>query len=204
MPSSCGSKRVGLAILAVTASSLVFGWVQNTFHPVGGPISVAKILWLNLTLLIFYVVPFWLWREASLDLRLRTLFGWVLASFAIRAPIELYIIYRTRLWRCEYGIAHDLFTLLLVTWLAWRRRGTGEARDTNAASTFIPFLQLTLVVEMFMAWEFQKVASPAAGTYFAAPTIEFSFVNHASWVAVAILYPALAWLLWKARRYETA
>jgi hypothetical protein len=191
-------------MVAVTATTLVFGWVQNTFHPVGGPISLAKILWLNLTLLVFYVVPFWLWRETSLDRRLRSLSGWVLASFAIRAPIELYIIYRTRLWRCEYGIAHDLLTFLLVAWLAWRRRSAGETSDKGVASALIPLLQFTLVVEMFMAWEFHKVASPAAGVYFAAPTIEFSLVNRASWIAVAILYPALVWLIWKSRRYETA
>lgn len=204
MPLLCGSKRVGLAILAVTAASLVFGWAQNTLHPVGGPISVAKILWLNLTLVIFYVVPFWLWREGTLNSGWRSVFGWVLASFAIRAPIELYIIYRTRLWRCEYGIAHDLFTLLLVSWLAWRRRGTSDVGSRNIASAFIPLLQLTLVVEMFMAWEFHKVASPAAGIYFAAPTVEFTFVNRASWIAVAILYPALAWLIWQPNKYETA
>lgn len=204
MPSSCGSRRVGLYILAVTTASLVFGWAQNTFHPVGGAISVAKILWLNLTLLIFYVVPFWLWREPALDARLRSLFGLVLASFAIRAPIELYIIYRTRLWRCEYGLAHDLFTLLLVTWFAWRRPGIGEIRDRSGAGAFIALLQLTLLVEMFMAWEFRKVASPAAGIYFAAPTAEFNVVNRASWIAVAILYPALAWLIFKPNRHETA
>jgi hypothetical protein len=187
----------------VTAASFVFGGVQNTFHPVGGPISFAKILWLNLALLVFYVVPFWLWRDPSLEPNARAMFGWVLASFVVRAPIEICVIYFTRLWRCEYGIAHDLFTLLLVTWLSWRWRGTTESGNKDVASIFIPLLQVTLLVETFMAWEFHKVASPAAGTYFAAPTAEFSFVNRASWIAVAVLYPALAWLVWKSRRYET-
>jgi hypothetical protein len=201
--SSCDSKRATFAILVVTAACLVFGWVQNTFHPVGGPISFAKVLWLNLALLQFYVVPFWLWRDPSLEPSARAICGWVLASFAVRAPIELCVIYFTRLWRCEYGIAHDLFTLLLVAWLSFRRRGTTEFGNKDVTNIFIPLLQVTLVVEMFMAWEFHKVASPAAGTYFAAPTAEFSFVNRASWIAVAVLYPPLAWLVWKSRRYET-
>jgi len=200
---SCDSKRATFAIFAVTAASFIFGWVQNTLHPVGGPISFVKILWLNLALLVFYVVPFWLWCDTSLEPRARSIFGWVLASFAVRAPIELCVIYFTRLWRCEYGIAHDLLTLLLLSWLTWRWRGTTESRHKNVANIFIPLLQVTLVVEMFMAWEFHKVASPAAGTYFAAPTAEFSLVNRASWIAVAVLYPALAWLVWTSRRYET-
>jgi hypothetical protein len=202
--SSCDSKRATLAIVAVTAASFAFGWVQNRFHPVGGPISFAKILWLNFALLMFYVVPFWLWRDESLEPRIRSISGWVLLSFALRAPIELAIIYGTRLWRCEFGIAHDLFTLLLVFYLTWRRRATGEARKATVASIFVPLLQVTLLVEMFMAWEFHKVASPADGTYFAAATAQFCLVNRASWIAVAVLYPALAWLVLASRRYETA
>lgn len=204
MLSSCDSRRAAIAIGVVTAASFSFGWVQNTLHPVGGEISLAKVLWLNLTLLVFYVVPFWLWRDASLEPQARSIFGWVLASFALRAPVELYIIYFTRRWRCEYGIAHDLLTLLLVCGLAWRRRGTIASGNESATGIFIPLLQVTLIVEMFMAWEFHKVASPANGTYFAAPTAEFNLVNRASWVAVALLYPALGWLVWKSRRHETA
>ena len=202
MLSSCDSRRATLAILAVTMASFGFGWVQNAFHPVGGPISLAKILWLNLALLVFYVVPFWLWRDVGLEPQARSIFGWVFASFSVRAPFELCIIYLTRWWRCEYGIAHDLFTLLLVSWLTWRWIGTTRSRP-SAATIFIPLLQVTLIVEMFMAWEFHKVASPATGIYFAAPTAAFSLVNRASWLAVVVLYPALAWLLWKSRRYET-
>jgi hypothetical protein len=194
---------VALAILGVTAAAVCFGWAQNTFHLAGGTISVPKVLWLNFALIVFYIVPFWLWRDDSVDPRLRSLFGWALASFTVRAPIELYIIYRTRLWRCEYGIAHDLFTLLLVSWLALRRSGAGKRAIGGAASRFIPLLQITIVVEMFMAWRFRQVASPAAGTYFAAPTPEFNFVNRASWIAVSVLYPALAWLLWKSKQHET-
>lgn len=189
----------------VSVGSVVFGWAQNTFHPVGGPISIPKILWLNLALLVFFVVPLWLWSDPAVERRLRALFGWVLLSFALRAPVELYILYQTRLWRCEYGIAHDLFVFLLAGWLAWRRRdpGAGRTARDRAAAAFVPLLQLTLVVEMFMAWEFNRIASPAEGTYFAAPTPEFHFVNLASWIAVAVLYPALGWLVWKSRPYET-
>jgi hypothetical protein len=56
-------------------------------------------------------------------------------------------------------------------------------------------LQITLFAEMFMAWEFSKLASPAEGIYFAADTPHFRLVNMASWIAVATGYPALLYLL---------
>ena len=64
-------------------------------------------------------------------------------------------------------------------------------------------LQITLCVEIFMAWEFSKLASPAQGIYFASDTPHFRLVNVASWFAVALGYPALLYLLsW--RREERA
>jgi hypothetical protein len=69
------------------------------------------------------------------------------------------------------------------------------ARREYMALRVATLLQITLFVEMFMAWEFSKLASPAEGIYFAADTPHFRFVNVASWIAVAIGYPALLYLL---------
>jgi len=55
---------------------------------------------------------------------------------------------------------------------------------------------------MFMAWEFSKLASPAEGIYFAADTPHFRFVNLASWLAVAIGYPALLHLLSRSQKEQ--
>jgi len=73
------------------------------------------------------------------------------------------------------------------------------ARRDFSALRVANFLQITLFVEMFMAWEFSKLASPAEGIYFAADTPHFRIVNVASWIAVAIGYPALLYLLSRSR-----
>jgi len=155
---------------------------------------MAKTLWLNYMLVAMYVVPFFLWRDKTLAPETRNLFGWLFVSFALRAPIELWIIFFTRGWRCGYGITHDLLTVGLLIFLRWRM-SPEMARREYVALRVATLLQITLFVEMFMAWEFSKLASPAEGIYFAADTPHFRFVNVASWIAVAIGYPALLYLL---------
>jgi len=76
------------------------------------------------------------------------------------------------------------------------------ARRDFAALRVLTLLQITLFVEMFMAWEFSKLASPAEGIYFAADTPHFRFVNLASWIAVAIGYPVLLYLLSRNREEQ--
>jgi hypothetical protein len=186
------------SIVVLSAASAVFAWRQNHLGVVGGPISVAKTLWLNYMLIAMYVVPFFLWREKTLAPATRSLFGWLFASFALRAPVELWIIFFTRGWRCAYGITHDLLTVGLLAFLRWRM-SPELARCEFAALRVVTLLQITLFVEMFMAWEFSKLASPAKGIYFAADTPHFRVVNVASWIAVAIGYPALLYLLSRSR-----
>jgi hypothetical protein len=182
------------SIGVLSVASAVFAWRQNHLAVVGGPISVAKTLWLNYMLIAMYIIPFFLWREKTLTPTTRNLFGWLFVSFALRAPIELWIIFFTRGWRCAYGIAHDLLTLGLMIYLRWRMSPELPPRDVTALRV-ATLLQITLLVEMFMAWEFSKLASPAQGIYFAADTPHFHFVNVATWIAVAAGYPALLYLL---------
>lgn len=159
---------------------------------------MAKTLWLNYMLIAMYIVPFFLWREKTLSPTTRSLFGWLFASFALRAPLELWIIFFTRGWRCAYGVTHDVLTVGLLVFLRWKMSPDSARRD-SAALRVLTLLQITLFVEMFMAWEFSKLASPAQGIYFAADTPHFRFVNVASWIAVSIGYPAMLYLLSRSR-----
>jgi len=188
-------------IAALSAASALFAWKQNHLGGVGGPISMAKTLWLNYMLIAMYIVPFFLWREDTLAPATRRLFGAIFLSFAVRAPIELWIIYYTRVWRCGYGIAHDVFTILLIIFLRRGLTPTAAERD-SAALRVSTLLQIMLAVEIFMAWEFSLLASPAQGIYFAADTPHFRLVNIASWIAVSFGYPALLYLLWRSRNEQ--
>jgi hypothetical protein len=187
-----------VAVTAVLAATLAFGVLQNHVGFTGGPISVAKTLWLNYALEVFLVVPFCFWRCGSYSPAVRRIFGAVFLSFAIRGLIELYILYFTRAWECIYGISHDLFTFALV--LVLLQRVSNVLPADRRALRFVPILLCTLIVECFMAWQFSRLASPNDGIYFAADTEHFRRVNLWSWIAVGIGYPVLAYFLWMTRR----
>lgn len=187
-----------MGVIAVFIAILGFGFLQNRFGFTGGPISAAKALWLAYTVQVFLVVPFLLWRCDIYSARVRNIFGAVFVSFAVRAVIELYILYFTRAWECIYGITHNLFTFALTIVLLGRVMN--PSRPDRRVLGFIPILLCTLLVECFMAWQFSRLASPNDGIYFAADTEHFRRVNLWSWIAVSIGYPALFYFLWITRK----
>lgn len=183
-----------LAVAAFSATSAVFGFVQNRGKLVGGPISTPKVLWLNYALIVFFVLPFWLWRGAPLSPAVSAVFGWVLLSFVLRAVIEFYLIYVTITWKCVYGIGHDWFTFLLAAGLRGVLSATAGAADAQALQ-FLTAYQLVLLVESYMAWAFSKLASPQDGVYFASDEEKFRRINNITKVAVTAGYAYLAYFL---------
>jgi hypothetical protein len=170
-----------------------FAWRQNHHGVVGGPISLAKTIWLHYTMTMFFIVPFFFWRDRDLHAHVRLAFGLVFTAFLIRAVVQFGLAFIYRLWRCEYGIAHDLLVVAVIAALAWGH--AGSPLDW-AASWLAILVQASLLVEAFMAWQFRKLADPRSGIYFAAPTGHFQFVNRATWAAVGVGYPLLGWTLW--------
>ena len=193
MSAAASSRLRWWLIAGIALATGVFAWRQNHAHIVGGPISVAKTWWLGCTLTVFFALPFALWKNARLAPAVRALFGWVFASFAARGAVELAIIYGTRGWKCGYGIAHDLFTLVLAEALARRVQNPGPA--DRRALHFKWLLQATLLIEAYMAWRFRQIASPAQGIYFAADTPEFRAINEITLIAVTAVLGATAWFL---------
>ena len=179
--------------VGVTLATLTFSRFQNEGHLVGGDISMAKTLWLNLTIIGFLIIPAHLWRDSRVDPRLRTIFGLVFGSFIVRATVELPILYLTDWWKCSYGIAHDLLTAAVVVSLFVRARGAVRTRDPN--SGFLWLILGLLVVEATFAYAFCSVADPGSGTYFASDEAVFRTINRATWLTVITGYSVLAFLL---------
>ncbi len=171
----------------MAAASLTFGLVQNAGWIKGGAISLPKILWLNFALTTFFVLPALIAFASRFEAPTRRLFALVFASFAARAAVELYLIYATDLWRCAYGITHNLLTAALVLALWAPARG------------FAFLLLAALATESLMAYLFSRAADPADGTFFAAPTAHFAPINSFTWAAVATFYPWLLALVFRNR-----
>ena len=172
-----------IVIGSITAATITFGFAQNAGWFKGGAISPPKILWLNFALIAFFALPALITFTPGATRRERRLFKIILASFAIRAIIEFYLIYATNLWRCEIGIAHTLFTATL-TLIYW----------TPARGVTLLVLA-TMLTESVMADLFSRAADPAQGIFFAAPTAHFAAINTFTWIVVIILYPWLFALL---------
>jgi hypothetical protein len=191
-------KSLLIVLSLLLVGCMAFGWVQNHSDAVGGAISLPKILWLNLAIASFLVIPAFVWWDERIHGSVRLLYGWFLAGFAVRAVIELPIIYFTHAWRCAYGISHDLVMMVLVIVL-WRnaRNRLRQNEATRVAGAFVPLLLVVLSCEMLNAWLFSQVADPQTGIYYANTSDTFRMINVVTWLEVATLYPVLGYWLKK-------
>lgn len=184
-----------ICLLLTLMLCLKFGWWQNHHAQLGGDISLAKVLWLNLALCCFFIIPAALWREKNLVRPLRVLYGLVFASFVLRAFIEAPMLYLWQNWRCAYGITHDAVVMLVLIIVLLPRVMTSD-KMLLSARRFGWLLIVVLICEALNAWLFSRVADPLHGIYFAADSAEFRRINLITWIEVAALYPALLhWVL---------
>jgi len=188
--------RPAIACLAVSGAMALFAWHQNTTAIVGGPTSVPQALWLNLTVLVFLVMPLVWWQGSRLHPDLKLLFALGFAAFFLRGLVELPVLYLTTWWRCFYGIIHDVtvFAILGAGYLRCRPR-LGPADRTG--EFFLGMYLVLLIAEACFAWAFSQLASPAAGIYFAADTPRFAGLNLAISAVVILAYPGLGLMVWQ-------
>lgn len=189
-------RKLGLlgALVALGAAAVVFYRRQNRPEQLGGPMSLAKILWLNYALAAWYLVPWWFLRSGKLSWGVRRAYAAHLASFAARGAAELWMLYVTVSWKPPYGIGHDLFTLGLIT---TQLRGDRE-RDATARP-FLNSIRVALVVEVLFAWLFYRASQRESGIYFASNDPTYQRINRLTWVAVVAAYTDLGLTLWRER-----
>ena len=189
------------ALIALATASLWFYYRQNFAGQIGGEMSVAKLLWLDYTLLAWFIVPFFVWRAPLITLPLRQIYGAHLANFMIRGAAELWMLYVSISWLPPYGIAHDVFSIGLITVLLWRTRWSVKTRESqnSAARRFLLSIRIGLVCEMAFAWLFYRATEGKIGIYFASDDPHFAFINNLTWVIVLFAYADLIHFVWRAR-----
>ncbi|HSE01159.1 MAG TPA: hypothetical protein VLB72_10545 [Burkholderiales bacterium] len=155
-----GSER-GLAaaawssVAALFATALLFFWVQNTFRPVGGEISWAKLFWLMYAVLFWFVLPLLLVADPRLSGAWRRPFTVLAALMLIRGVIEPWMLYVALNWSPWYGIGHDIVCMATLAILGWtlRERRTGAVERT----VFVHLIVTTALFspEIYFAWYMQ-------------------------------------------------
>ena len=147
--------RTALASLAVlVVATAAFYWVQNRFRPVGGEISVPKLLWLGYAIALWVVMPALLAADGRISRPLRQSFAVLLILVFARGAAELWMLYVLLNWSPWYGIAHDLVCMTVLSVLALRaarpRLPIERVVIAHLAVTAAAFLP-----EMYFAWYMQ-------------------------------------------------
>lgn len=175
------------AIALLAAAAVVFYLAQNTLRPVGGEISVVKLLWLAGAILLWGVLPLLLLADTRLGPMLRRAFAVLAALMLARAVVEGWMLYVTLNWSPWYGIAHDALcaaVLLAFAARAWPRNaleGSVRMHLRVTAAFFAP--------EMYFAWYMQAhfVTQGEAAVYFVPDEAAYADVLRATTVAVVCL-----------------
>ena len=180
----------------VTAAVFAFARKQNGGGRVGGPISLPKTLWLNYTLLSWFVIPAALLRRQGLSPGTRAALRAHLLSFGIRGTAEMWMLYRTHSWRVAYGVGHDLLDLVMVSALLPRGRHRRGGRANAVARRHLDDVRWTLVAEMVFASLFHSAVEGRTqgqdGIYFASDEPHFRRINLLTALVDGAAYARLA------------
>lgn len=146
-----------LAALVVVALGLAFLHRQNRRGGLGGRISRPKILWLLYAVYFWFVVCPVLALDPAVPPPMRLILGAFAAGMWLRGVAEMVMLYVTKNWRPPYGVAHDVFSMVVVViGLLHYRDQWGKLQGTLPLWTFTLILVLlaSLAIETYYAAAF--------------------------------------------------
>ena len=197
-------------LVGAGVSALVYRFArkQNRGERVGGAISLPKSLWLNYTLLSWFVIPAELLRREGLSAGNRAALRAHLLSFTARGAAEMWMLYRTHSWRCAYGVGHDAIDLaMLSVMMRPGRDGSGEGVD-GVARRHLDSIRGTLVAEMVFATLFNRTVAGQTqgqdGIYFANDEPHFRRINNLTAAVDVVAYARLAMVMRDLLRMDSA
>ncbi len=192
----------------VTVAVCAFARKQNRGDRVGGRISLPKSLWLNYTLLSWFVIPATLLRREGLSPGNHAALRAHLLSFTARGAAEMWMLYRTHSWRCAYGVGHDAIDLAMLS--VMMRPGREGSRDgvDGIARRHLDSIRATLVAEMVFATLFNRTVAGKTqgqdGIYFASDEPHFRLINHLTAAVDVVAYARLAMVMRDLIRLDAA
>lgn len=149
-------------LIAVGTIGFIFYLRQNRQARMGGGISRAKALWLTYaTYTWFFLTPI-LAFDSSVPYGIRVVLGCFAASMWFRGIIELFMLYVSKNWKPPYGIAHDVFSLvLLIVTSIWFRNDISITTSGIGAwiVAYLFFLTGSMVCETHYATVFNSLVA---------------------------------------------
>lgn len=204
-------RKVPVWLLAAAGvSGLVYRFArkQNRGERMGGPISLPKSLWLNYTLLSWFVIPAELLRRQGLSPGNRAALRAHLLSFTARGAVEMWMLYRTHSWRCAYGVGHDAIDLAMLSVMMHPGRGESREGVDGVARRHLDSIRATLVAEMVFASLFNSTVAGQTqgqdGIYFASDEPHFRAINNLTGAVDVVAYARLAMVMRDLVRLDVA
>lgn len=179
-------RRLMISLALMSLALMLFAWLQNRGMLVGGEIALAKLLWLFYAIFFWFVLPALVLLDGRGGAWLRRLYRLFLVNMCARGLVELFMMYVSLNWHPHYGIAHDLFSLLmLLGLLCWRRPTRPIDRLLDQGLWVICAM---LLLESGFAWYLlQRVSDGSNPIYFVPAGSGHEVVIGITWCAVLAL-----------------
>lgn len=187
-------RRLVAAALLLLLAAAGFAVVQNSGRIPGGGIAPPKVLWLAFAIYYWFLLPLVFALDTRIASGLRRAFRLFLVNMGVRAVVELWMMYVSLNWHPYYGIAHDVFSIVLITVLLLAHARAG-ARARLLFYT-LPVMGLMFMVEIgFVFYLLNHVATGTEPIYFVPDSAEHRGVSGVTWGVVALLAAHAGWLL---------
>lgn len=179
---------------ALVAAAAGFSILQNSAEVRGGQISLPKLLWLFLAVTLWFVMPVFLALDRRISKSFRIASGLFFMNMFGRGIVELWMMYVSLNWSPYYGIAHDLFSMLIIVVL-FGKRHLVTSIDTVVRRFYLMIFSM-FPFEIFFAWYMKTVIQQQHGShlYFVADLPEYCVVLDMTWFAVILV--TFSFLLW--------
>lgn len=185
-------------LVAMVAFAMGFYRIQNQKSKearwVGGPISWPKSFWLSYAIFSWFLAPIGFLFFVPMPPILQWTLWIHLASWWIRGPLELVMIYRWFNWTPVYGISHDVTHCVVLCFLSMASAaeiglvGFQENPNLLLVLIYLGVIQFSLIVEALFAALFLKTRGGDSLIYFASDSKEFQSINRFTQVVCVLVY----------------
>ncbi len=178
-------------------SCITFYFLQNESQLTGGKVALAKAIWLGYTILVWFIIPTILILDARTPVIWKSIYQIFLSNMLLRAIIELLMIYTWLNWDTDYGIAHDVFSIVLLSTLALKNRA--YIKDALFNTTLIIFILMFVVEIGFASYMASSIAGAGSSIYFVPDNDEHEKIIFITWIinlliTVYLYFFSRAWL----------
>jgi hypothetical protein len=162
-----------------------FYTVQNAGHLHGGGIALPKLIWLSYAILFWFCMPLLFILDKRIGVGWKTIYSVFLVNMLLRAVIELVMMYAYRNWSPYYGIAHDVFSMMLLVSLLLAYRNHVKA---DIFFGFFLTILLMFVVEIaFVLYMLANLIESGSAVYFVPDSDRHGFILKITWLVVFAL-----------------